>query len=71
MHVMLTDYGVYPLPRSVAAVMDAAKVRRDGDYDMRTAAGRFMRHYERSANKIAEVAYVKGVEPVMPDANDV
>jgi hypothetical protein len=65
-----TDFGAYPVPQSVATILDESKKRADGRLDERTAAGVFMRRYERLANLVAEKAFVCGCEPLMPEASD-
>ena len=64
-----TDFGTYPVPKSVGIVILAVRKRRDGQPDMRTAAGRFLERYRDVANEVAAEAYAAGVEPVMPEAS--
>ncbi len=68
-HTVATDYGVFPVPRSVAIVMDAAKKRNDGSFDKRTAAYRFLRRYQNIADAIAMSAYMRCQVPVFPEAS--
>lgn len=68
-NLIYTDYGVYPLPKSVGIVYDAAKLRRDGTRDRRTAASRFLDRYEAVAQRIAADAFLNNEDPKMPEAD--
>lgn len=67
-HEIETDFGVFAVPASVAIVLNAAKVRADGELDRRTAAAWFLSRYLETANEIAKLAYSTGAQPVMPEA---